>query len=96
MDLVDKVMEELEVDHMDHQTVMTVDLIPTRDSDLVLVLVQDLANLNMLVVDLQLALDQKLLKDLVVIVIMMIPVKLVNGESKRLMNLRLQNLKDIP
>lgn len=65
--------------------------IPTRDSDLVLDLV---ANLNMLVVDLLLVLAQKLLKDLVVIVIMMIPVKLVNGELKKLMNPpSLQNLK---
>ena len=64
---------------------------PTKVSDLVLVL----DNLNMLVVDLLLASDQILIKeDLVVIVIMMIPVKPVNGELKKLTNPQsLQNLK---
>ena len=62
---------------------------PTKDSE---VLVLD--NLNMLVVDLQLASDQIPIKDLEVIVIMMIPVKLVNGESRKLTNPQsLQNLK---
>lgn len=64
---------------------MTVSLL-TRD--------QVLEDLNMLVVALILALDQILIKDMEVIVIMMILVKLVNGESKKLKNLlNLQNLK---
>jgi len=64
---------------------MTVSLL-TRD--------QVLEDLNMLVVALILALDQILIRDMEVIVIMMILVKLVNGESKKLKNLlNLQNLK---